>query len=138
MRTFRSRLCDCPAGAVDCIEDAETLTQFALRAGDFRTAPRDDREVDLSLLRGKQSTLEAARYVLRDDDPDPKRVARAGVRYSTAGALRKAGFAVVHTPGRIVEGTHVSVIWPAEDPLEVQTVPWPPDMGRLLDACFNE
>lgn len=57
-------------------------------------------------------------------------LARTCVRYTSAGALRAAGFAVLHTPGRITAGHHCSVIYPAADPLRDQATPWPGSVRR--------
>lgn len=62
----------------------------------------------------------------------------SGLRgYATALRLREAGFAIVHTPGRIRGGVHATVVWPADDPLNHQEVPWPPGVPALFDECFN-
>jgi hypothetical protein len=107
-------------------------------SGEYRSAPREDREKDLSMLRGELSVLEACEYVNVRGPLTEARVARAGVRYTTAGKLRAKGLAVVHTPGRIKGGPHVSVVWPGDNPLDTQEVPWPPGVSAAFTACFNE
>jgi len=97
-----------------------------------------EREVDVSLLMGNDWTLESAsRYVLMGDDPDSKRLKRVALRWTTAGQLREAGFGVVHTPGKIKGGPHVSVVYPSFRPLDEHTVPWPPGVSNTFVACFT-
>ncbi|WP_459802605.1 hypothetical protein [Herbidospora sp. RD11066] len=94
----------------------------------------------MSLLTGRLSVKFASNYrkkVLTAHDLE-----RAAVRYTSVGKLRAAGFAVVHTPGRVTngcgaDGEHVSVIWPVEDPLVRQDIPWPPDVAESFVQCFN-
>ncbi|GGO30827.1 hypothetical protein GCM10010116_61730 [Microbispora rosea subsp. aerata] len=101
----------------------------------FLNAPRIDLEREVSLLKGKWTVEEASRYrrkILSDRD-----LRQADVRFTTAGILRSKGFAVVHTPGKIAGGPHVSVVWPPHDPLNRQDVPWPPDVVESFAQCFN-
>ena len=69
----------------------------------------------------------------------PTDVERAGVRYSTAGALRGAGFAVIHTCGRKGESNgHVSLVWPASSPFDEPDPAWPAHVQKAFAACFTE
>lgn len=52
--------------------------------------------------------------------------------------LRDKGFAVVHTPGRVRNPGHVSIVWPADDPLNRQDIPWPQDVVTAFNGCFND
>jgi hypothetical protein len=97
-----------------------------------------EREVDVSLLLGKDWTPESAsRYILMGQDPDPKKLRKVTLRWTTAGQLRAAGFGVVHTPGRVKGGPHVSAVYPSNHPLHEHTVPWPPGVPEQFVACFT-
>lgn len=115
------------------------LTHHTKTAGEFLNAPRIDTEREVSLLRGKLTVEEATRYRFRRGGTAAIQAAvdRAGVRHTTAGRLRQAGFAVVRTPGRMVSGPHVSVVWPADDPLRRQDVPWPDSIATRFAECFD-
>jgi hypothetical protein len=122
------------------------LTQFGMDAVGrpvFRSAPRLDLEVELSLLLGQLSVEDAARYVLLRGAPQKELTAAqlevSHVRYCLAGDLRDVGLAVVHTQSRVKSSVeHVSLVWPDEAPIERQTVPWPPDVSASFERCFNE
>jgi len=136
----RSRVCRATEKPWLCIADEKALTQFARNANKYLSEPRYHREREISLLTGRLTIEQAARYVLRS--VFAKDIERASVRYTTAGALRRAGFAVLHTPGRISAGcdgdlSHVSVIWPADDPVQRQDIPWDPDVTESFIRCFN-
>lgn len=122
---------------VRCIRDDEVLTQHTWRDGDFIDAPRET-EKELSLLRGDVSVADACAYRSRLSKIPASKIAKAGRRQTTAGKIRAAGLAVVHTPGRVEGGPHVSVIWPPDDPIERQVTPWPGDVPKAFAACFNE
>lgn len=77
------------------------LTQVGFKAGQFRKAPRIERELGVSMLIGRQSVEEAMRYVLMGNPPTRQQLNRAVVRLTSVGTLREAGFAAVHTPGRV-------------------------------------
>ncbi|TDW18580.1 hypothetical protein EV650_5169 [Kribbella kalugense] len=124
-------LCSCPEGPLECTPDEEILTHWG-RRGDFRQEPRVDREIEMSLLAGELSVKEATDYV------NPMSRRNAAVRYTTAGALRAAGFAVVHTLGRVRSQKHVSIVWPPDDPLNEAKVPWPPAVVARFNECFND
>ena len=114
------------------------LTQQSWRPPDYRNKPRIERETAVSLLIGDQWTVEeACSYVSGARQPPPRKVEVAGMRVTTAGRLRDAGFGVVHTPGAIKDGPHVSIVWPGAKPLEYQAVPWSDEVSALFDACFD-
>lgn len=130
--------CGCGAPADQCIQDDELLTQHTWHAGTFNDEPRES-ERDLSMLRGDISVAEACDYRSSAVRVSAAKIARAGRRQTTAGKIRAAGLAVVHTPGkRIKNGLHVSIVWPPHDPIHVQQTPWPPDVSTSFAACFNE
>jgi hypothetical protein len=129
--------CRCGPSPERCVSDSEVLTQHGRVAQSFRNQPRMHLELGLSVLKGEVSLEEATRYVLRRE-PTDKDLQKACIRRTTAGALRRAGFAVVHTPGRVSDSVHCTVAWPAADPLESSQVPWPPEVSAAFDSCFNE
>jgi hypothetical protein len=107
----------------------------------FRTAPRVDIEVELSLLVGRLDVLNAARYVLMSGSRTEITTAEleaSRVRYVEAGRLREVELAVVHTRSRIASVEHASIVWPSDAPLEQQKVPWPPPVSASFEGCFNE
>lgn len=57
-------------------------------------------EVELSGTRGRLGKAEACARRNGGRAASPEDVAAAGVRYGTAGELRSAGLAVIHTSGR--------------------------------------
>lgn len=132
-----SQACRCGPPPEACVTDDTPLTQHAWKPTGFRTQPRVEYEVDISLLRGNDWTAESAsRYILRGEDPDQRKLRRVALRQTTAGQLRAAGFGVVHTPGRFRNGPHVSVVYPDSRPLEEHTIPWPPEVSERFVACF--
>lgn len=131
--------CGCGPPPEECIQDNEILTQFGPKAGKFRNQPRIERELGLSVLVGTWTPEEALRFVLPPGQvPTRGQLNAAVVRLTTAGELRKAGFAVVHTPGRVKPKRHASVVWPQADPLVGPVVPWPAAVSEKFDSCFNE
>ena len=119
--------------------DETHLTQQSWNVAAFRNKPRIERERDVSMLIGGDWTIEAAcAYVSVGQSLSPRKLERAGLRHTTAGRIRGAGFAVVHTPGAIKDGPHVSIVWPDTNPLERQDIPWPDEVSARFDACFNE
>ena len=135
---MRRAACRCGKPPQECVSDDVELTQQAPKPGKFRNAPRVNREVDISLLIGRWSVEDATRYVLMGNSPTRRQLDRAVVRHTMVWRLREAGFAVVHTPGRIKGGPHVSVVWPADEPLARPEVPWPPEVSEVFELCFNE
>lgn len=134
---FRRRTCDCAVPPDRCISDETVLVQYTSDRREFRNKPRAERESSVSLLMADGWTLaEVSKYVRRHA-ANPAVLERAGLRRTTAGALRKVGFAVVHTPGRVAPFVHVSVVWPAEDALETQNPAWTNAVSADFDSCFN-
>lgn len=123
-----------------CIADDEILTHHTSRRGQYNNAPRPEvMEVELSVMRGRLTAVEACMRRNGGRPAHPSDVERAGVRYCTAGELRSAGFAVIHTCGRKGEGNgHVSVVWPAANPLDELDPAWPPHVRKAFATCFTE
>lgn len=138
---FSRSACDCGPPPELCVADDEVLTHHGKAADAFIDAPRINRgrnrgpERDVSLLRGKWTARDATIY--RFSHPTPGQLARAVVRCTTAGKLRSAGFAVLHTPGALENGPHVSVVWPADNPMERQDIPWPKEVADRFTKCFD-
>jgi hypothetical protein len=131
--------CRCGLPPEECIPGDMVLTQQTWTAGTYRDGPREGIETEVSMLRGRWTVKDACEYVRPSAKPlSEAKLARADVRYTTAQQLRDAGFAVVHTPGKkFPNGPHVSIVWPNENPLQNQTVPWPPKVSTAFAACFN-
>jgi hypothetical protein len=136
---IRKKACKASPAPWACIPDDRVLTHQTFEAGVYLEEPRYEMERDISLLTGRLTVEQASRFrraVISDRD-----MASAEVRYTTAGRLRSEGFAVVHTPRRVTNGCladieHVSVIWPADDPLNRQDVPWPAEVSQRFSRCF--
>jgi hypothetical protein len=136
--TFRRRACTCGAPPVECVADETILVQYSHDRASFRNKPRLERESAISVLIAEGWTLEqVSTYVRQGLPPPPEVLKRAGLRQTIAGKLRKAGFAVVHTPGAIANGPHVSVVWPATTPFELQEPACPDAVSAEFDSCFN-
>lgn len=107
------------------LDDSETVTQYGTREANppFRRRPRFPREQDVSVIRGRLSVAETCRLIRRRDVSGIE----DGVRYTTVGTLRAAGYAVTHTPSRAIPG-HVSVTWVDR---------WTEDQDTGFDACFG-
>lgn len=133
----KAAACRCGGPPERCISDGEVLTQYGKRRSAFRVQPRIERELGISLLRGLLPVQDAARHVLRRE-PTESDLNKSRIRGTTAGALRQAGFGVVHTPGRIPGGLHCTVAWPSSDPIANPRVPWPPEVSERFDRCFNK
>src|SRR6185437_13444036 len=86
------------------------------------------KEIDISLLAGRMSVDEAARTVnwRRREGAHPD----DGVRYTTVGRLRAAGFRVEASPSALIPG-HVSVTLGGEGN-------WTEDVKAKFDACFTD
>ena len=137
----QSMACHCGPPPEACIAGEAELTHHAWRAGAFRHEPRyADGERAMSVLMGHLTAEQATRDRLEATgaEPTPSPLRLAVVRHTTAEKLRDQGFAVIHTPGRVVRGIHASVVWPDDDPLVNQVIPWPPGVPALFDSCFNE
>lgn len=135
---FRKATCTCGPPPERCVQDGTVLTQQSWNRANYRNQPRYERETDLSMLIGAHWSVEdACTYVSRENRPPSRRkLDRAGVRRTTAGRLREAGFGVVHTPGKFRTGPHASVVWPGDDPLNRHEVPWSDEVSARFDACF--
>lgn len=117
--------------------DDEFVTQLNNPDGMFRTAPRVNGEVDLSVLRGRLTLQEAYTYVTTGEPLEDDLVGRA-VRYTTAGALRNEGFEVIHTPTRKIKNSiHTSVVWPGMEDGTPQ-VPWGDSQTQALELAFSQ
>lgn len=141
---YRSRLCACGPPPHLCVRGPTVLAQVAWKPNKYLSAPRGERghlpaEVDVSLLqRDDQITLaDMLTYVGRGRVIRPKEFETASFRVVDARTLRDAGFAVVHTPGRVAWPSHVFVVWPHDDPLERPQTPWPRDVADNFAACFD-
>jgi hypothetical protein len=135
----RKNACQKDLSGGPCIADGELLTHHTSQRGRYNDAPRPEvMEVELSMMRGGLTVAEACMRRNGGRPAHPSDVERAGVRYTTAGELRSAGFAVIHTCGRKGEGYgHVSIVWPAANPLDEPDPAWPPDVRKAFAACFT-
>jgi len=136
----RKYACSTDLSGGQCIADGEVLTHHTSQRGQYNDAPRPEvMEVELSVMRGRLTRVEACMRRNGGRPAHPSDVKRAGVRYTTAGQLRSVGFAVIHTCGRKGEGNgHVSVVWPAANPLDQPDPAWPPHARKAFAACFTE
>jgi hypothetical protein len=136
----RKYACPTDLNGGQCIANDEILTHHASQRGQYNNSPRPEvMEVELSVMRGRLTTVEACMRRNGGRPAHPSDVERAGVRYTTAGELRSANFAVIHTCGRKGEGNgHVSVVWPAANPLDEPDPAWPPHVRKAFAACFTE
>lgn len=140
MSWVAANVCEDLPSPEQCIEDDEILTQHTWRDGDFINESREI-ETELSMLRGDLSVAEACVYRSSRSKISAARLARASRRQTTAGKIRAAGLAVVHTPGpeeKDMGGMHVSIVWPPGDPVNRQVTPWPAEAPKAFAACFNE
>lgn len=129
--------CRCGPAPERCVPDDGVLTQLGWAGKPFRNQPRIERELGLSVLRGTVSVEDAERYVL-PRPPTSEQLKKGRVRRTTAGILRRAGFGVVHTPGPVRSGVHCTITWPDTDPVNAPEVPWPAQVSKRFDSCFNE
>lgn len=136
-QAFQRRACNDPLPADRCVSDETVLVQYSADRNEFRNKPRIDREASVSVLMADGWTLAKVSEYVRRSPPTAAVLAKAGIRRTTAGRLRRTGFAVVHTPGAIADGPHVSVVWPQDRPLEVQVPAWPSEVSQAFDSCFN-
>jgi len=125
--------CRCGPDPSSCLNNDEIVTQWAPETGEFRRRPRPEMEVEVSVLRGRLSAISAAERIRVAE----KKRTNSRVRYARVGDLREAGFAVVHTPGRVAGGVHCSVVFPSFDPLVEQAIPWPDKVSDEFDRCFE-
>lgn len=135
----RKYACPTDRNGGQCIGDDEILTHHAPRRGQYANAPRLGVEVEVSLMRGNVDKPEACARRNRGLPAHPADIAMASVRYTTAGQLRAAGFAIVHTCGRKGEEYgHVSAVWPDTNPLDEPDPQWPAEVQAEFAACFTE
>lgn len=40
--------------------------------------------------------------------------------------------------GRVQNGLHVSIVWPGDDAMVLQDIPWPGPLPESFNGCFNE
>lgn len=110
------------------LEDETELTQFGESGSGFRNRLREGLgEAEMSLLLGRQTERAAALLITRDAQTP------AAVRYTSAGALRNAGFEVVHSPTR-GNPLHISVFPPPGPRGPVQ---WNDTLAATFDRCFT-
>lgn len=113
------------------VSDDEVLTQHGKSGKPFQNTLRQLRhppgpERDMSLILGAADAVEATK--LRFGYPQ-RDYSKYAVRYTTAGALRRAGFRVEHTGRYPGNPYHVSVFAEGD---------WGPDQASAFDACFSE
>jgi len=137
---FRRKACRCGPPPETCVEDGTILIRYyAAARASTAFKPREGLETALSVLMADGWSLpEIATYVRMGRTPSRGVLANARALRTTAGKLRQAGFAVVHTPGGIPNGPHVSVVWPAGAPFERQASTWPAEVSAAFRACFNK
>jgi hypothetical protein len=139
-QAFARRTCTCGTPPEECVSDATVLVRYySDNRAETAFKPRIEVETALSVLMAEGWTLQQiVEYVRRGAPPTPAILAKARCLKTTAGQLRAGGFAVVHTPGSIENGPHVSVVWPGDKPFEFQDPDWPPEVSTAFEACFNE
>jgi hypothetical protein len=107
----------------------EVLSQYGYRGDDppFRNRPREwseRSEPGMSTIVGKLTPAEAMSFVRARQIC----IGHDGVRHTTVGKLRDAGFVVSHTPNPRNPG-HVTVS---------RAEKWGEDTVRMFDSCFDE
>jgi hypothetical protein len=112
------------------------VTQHSF-TGQYRDAPRIDRELSLSMFRGRVSARDATGYIRMGRPVEEWEKRKIRVRHLHVGRLRNGGLAVVHTPGRVAYPEHCSVVWPPGDPLNSQVAGWPAEIRAGFTACFT-
>lgn len=109
------------------IGDDEVLTQYGQQDVDteaFHCAPRAVDRDGLSLIAGTLTVEEACQMVHRGRCVEHD---KCGVRHTTAGRLRRAGFVLLHTPNKR-NPNHVSV---------THGVNWDDDAAASFNLCFG-
>ena len=134
-----SRRCRCPDTTPEgCVRDDEWVTQFGMDGQPWRRQPRHDvSESEVSLQRGKLTVVDTLRCMYRQP-PKQRLVDNGRVRHALAGSLRSCGFDLVHTPGSVSNGPHVSLVWPHGRDWGTQASEWPPDVQDEMAKCFTE
>jgi hypothetical protein len=136
---FRRKLCTCGPPPEECVTDDTVLIRYYSDSrADTAFKPRAELETAVSVLMAEGWSAEQVIGYVRKGAPVTRAmVEKATLLTTTARKLRKNGFAVVHTCGRIDKGPHVSVVWPADRPFETQQSDWPPEVSAGFEACFN-
>lgn len=137
---FRRKLCTRGAHPELCVDDTTVLIRyFNENRADTAFRPRVELETALSVLMAEGwSKLDVVSYVRQGRLVTPEILEKTSLFQTNARLLRENGFAVVHTPGAIANGPHVSAVWPPDRPFEVQDPAWPPEVSAAFRACFNE
>jgi hypothetical protein len=104
------------------VRDGDELTQFVTKDL-LRDRPHSE-EQELSMLLGMLSPMAAVTCIIRKRSSV---VPTDGVRYTTAGALRSAGFEVASTPEK-GNPLHVSVRCPQD---------WDDDVAQVFSSCLG-
>lgn len=107
----------------DVSGDDEWVTQLIFDGSPPVSKPRPQDTDGLSVLAGRLTVAEAARWVRRGRLPFP----RDSVRHARIADLREAGFTVTSTPSRPIP-IHVSITREAE---------WGEDGPHRFDECFE-
>lgn len=115
------------------LPDHLRLTQYGERpplGEGFRCRLREEiGETEISLILGDVDASAASMLVVKHLTP------QAITRITTVGALRRAGFVVVHSPSK-TNRLHVSIFPPplaTEDQAE-----WDDQLAKRFNACFTE
>lgn len=136
---LRSAACACDDSAL-CRSDHDGISQYGRRDGAvciFRNEPRSSRIQGMSVQAYRATAQQMCEHVLGDRATDADRDV-ACVRHTTVGALRAEGFLVIHTPGKIRNSLHCTVIFPGSPQEEDNDVTWTVTAARVFDACFNQ
>jgi hypothetical protein len=137
---FCRKLCTRTAHPERCVDNTTVLIRYVNESRvDTAFRPRVELETALSVLMAEGwPKLEVVNYVRQGRLVTPEILEKTSLFQTNAGLLRENGFAVVHTPGAIANGPHVSAVWPPDLPFEVQDPAWPPEVSAAFRACFNE
>jgi hypothetical protein len=124
------------------MRDDEHVTHLSNKDGEFTNCPRAGREDEVSVRRGRLSLADMLTLIGNPlavpGAPGALLPPGGRIRVASVRRLRREGFAVIHTPGKDQEaGTHVSVMWPATDPLTSRQAVWPAEVQALFAACFT-
>lgn len=136
----RDRACPTDSSGGQCIAGHELVTHLTNQRGQFDNGPRHRPGFDEDEVSVRRGAVPKPKMLSgRNRNPaSPPDFARARTRQASAGRLRDAGFAVIHTPGNAGErGSHVSVIWPDTDPLNVRELDWAPEIQAAFAGCFT-
>jgi len=130
----------CGSDPSECAGDDEVISHYGDvdKQGNpqFHNNPRGGHP-GLSVQRGDLTASEMCRLV-RGGRATSQDYAASRVRQTTAGKLRRAGFAVIHTPTMIEASGHCSVLRVLDSGRTSDETPWPVDVTVAFDSCFNE